>query len=329
VRRLRSVTERAPGFEDLLGASPAMQKLRDLLGRVADSDSSVMITGDSGTGKELVARAIHRRSDRRDHPFVAINCAALPEPLLESELFGHARGAFTDARVARTGLFVSARGGTLFLDEIGDLPLGLQPRLLRALQERTVRPVGGDTEVPFDARILAATNQDLEALVGERRFRQDLYYRLNVIPVRLPPLRERGNDILLLARRFIEELATRAGKAVPGLSSAAAARLLSYPWPGNVRELQNCLERAVALALFDEIGVDDLPEAVREHASLPCPAPADDPAELLTLEELERRHVLRVLASHGGNRTAAARILGLDRTTLWRKLERYGEGQRR
>jgi two-component system, NtrC family, response regulator AtoC len=323
VRRLRSASDGAPSFEGLIGSSPPMKKLYALLDRVADSDSSVMIAGESGTGKELVARAIHRRSARACRPLVAINCAAVPEALLESELFGHARGAFTDARGSRPGLFVAANGGTLFLDELGDLPLGLQPKLLRALQERRVRPLGGEAEIPFDVRVVAASNRKLESLVEQKRFREDLYYRVSVIPIELPALRARGSDILLLAQSFIAQLAARTGKPIRGISQAAAGKLLAYHWPGNVRELQNCIERAVTLALFDQIGVDDLPEKIRDHH--PSRASMDgDALGLMTLDELERRHVLRVLESSGGNRTAAARILGLDRTTLWRKLERYG-----
>ncbi|HZI08778.1 MAG TPA: sigma 54-interacting transcriptional regulator, partial [Myxococcus sp.] len=237
-------------------------------------------------------------------------------------LFGHAKGAFTDAKAARTGLFVQAHGGTLFLDEVGELPLTLQPKLLRALQERVVRPVGGDTEVPFDARIVAATNRDLELAVEEGRFREDLYYRLNVIGIELPPLRARGNDVLALSQRFIEQFAARIGKRVLGLSPAAAQRLLAYGWPGNVRELQNCIERAVALTSFEQLTVDDLPERVRSYsAPKEAPEPADV-SELVTLEELERRYIHRVLDTVGGSRTLAARILGVDRKTLYRKLER-------
>jgi two-component system response regulator HydG len=322
VRRLRMAAEPGLAFEELTGDSPPMQRLYRLIDRVADSDSSVMIAGESGTGKELVARAIHRRSARRERPFVAINCAALPEPLLESELFGHARGAFTDARGSRAGLFVSATGGTLFLDELGELPLGLQPKLLRALQERRVRPLGGEAEIPFDVRIVAATNRDLQTLIAEKRFRDDLYYRLDVIPIEMPPLRHRGNDVLLLAQRFVAQYAARAGRPIGGISGAAAAKLLAYHWPGNVRELQNWAERAVTLALFDEIGVDDLPVKIRDHAV--GPLPEDD---LVPLGEVERRYILRVLEASGGNRAAAARVLGLDRTTLWRKLEQYAASQ--
>jgi DNA-binding NtrC family response regulator len=326
VRRLRRVVDHATGFGDLVGASPAMARVYDLLSRVADSDASVLITGESGTGKELVARALHRQSARANGPFVAVDCAAVPETLLESELFGHVRGAFTDARGARTGLFVQAHDGTLFLDEIGDLPLSLQPKLLRALQERRVRPVGADREVPFDVRLVAATNRDLEAAVEERRFREDLWFRINVIHIELPPLRARGGDVLLLAQRFVAHAAERAAKRVVGIAPAAAGLLQAYPWPGNVRELQNCTERAVALTSFDQIGPDDLPDRIRAYRGSHVVVASEDPSDLAPLEEVERRYVLRVLDAVGGNKTLAARTLGLDRKTLYRKLERWGGG---
>jgi DNA-binding NtrC family response regulator len=325
VVRLRQVASR-PRRGDLLGESAAMRHVLDLVDRVGDSESSVLITGESGTGKELVARALHDTSARRDRPFVAINCAAVPETLLESELFGHARGAFTDARSARAGLFVQAGGGTLFLDEIGELPIGLQPKLLRALQERRVRPLGGDGEITVDARIIAATNRDLESAVAERAFREDLYYRINVIHIELPSLRARGGDILLLAQSFLQRCAAAAGKRIRGISPAAADRLVSYSWPGNVRELQNCIERAVALAQFDDIVVEDLPEKIRTYHHSHVVVAGQDPTELVSMEELERRYIHRVLEAAGGNKTLAARILGFDRTTLYRKLDRYGLG---
>ncbi len=325
VVRLRQVASR-PRRGDLLGESAAMRHVLDLVDRVGDSESSVLITGESGTGKELVARALHDTSARRDRPFVAINCAAVPETLLESELFGHARGAFTDARSARAGLFVQAGGGTLFLDEIGELPVGLQPKLLRALQERRVRPLGGDGEITVDARIIAATNRDLESAVAERAFREDLYYRINVIHIELPSLRARGGDILLLAQSFLQRCAAAAGKRIRGISPAAADRLVSYSWPGNVRELQNCIERAVALAQFDDIVVEDLPEKIRTYHHSHVVVAGQDPSELVSMEELERRYIHRVLEAAGGNKTLAARILGFDRTTLYRKLDRYGLG---
>jgi len=324
VRRLRQAVHEARGFEELVGSSPAMKRLYDLLERVAPSDASVLITGESGAGKELVAQALHARSRRRDGPFVAVSCAAVPETLLESELFGHVKGAFTDAYATRPGLFARASGGTLFLDEIGEMPLRLQPRLLRALQERVIRPVGGDIETPVDVRLIAATHVDLEAAVESRRFREDLYFRINVIPVEVPPLRRRGNDILLLAQRFIDECSAQAGKHVTGITSPAAEKLLGYDWPGNVRELRNCIERAVALTRFEQVTVEDLPEKVRVERRPRVLLMADDESELVSLEEIERRYILRVLEAAGGNKTSAARILGLDRKTLYRKLERWG-----
>ena len=266
VKRLRRVVRETQSFGEMLGSSPPMQQLFSLLQRVAESDASVLIHGESGTGKELVARALHRMGKRNKGPFVAINCSAVPETLLETELFGHEAGAFTDAKSARTGLFVQADGGILFLDEIGDLPLGLQPKLLRALQERTVRPVGGGRETAFDVRLVAATHRDLEADVEDGRFREDLFYRIHVLPVDVPPLRARGNDVLLLAQRFLEEFAVQAGKHVTGITSAAAAKLLAYDWPGNVRELRNYIERAVgAWAVVDKpFELEDLQVLVDE-----------------------------------------------------------------
>jgi two-component system response regulator HydG len=243
---------------------------------------------------------------------------------LESELFGHSKGAFTDARQARTGLFVQGNGGTLFLDEVAEMPLGMQPKLLRALQERRVRPVGGNTELAFDARLVTATNRDLETEVADKRFREDLYYRINVVRIEVPPLRARGNDILLLAQFFVERAAQRSGKNVVGLVSSGAEKLLSYDWPGNVRELENCMERAVALTRFDQITVEDLPEKVRNYQSSHVVVASDDPSELLPMQEVERRYIQRVLKSVSGNKTQAAKVLGFDRRTLYRKLDRYG-----
>jgi two-component system response regulator HydG len=292
--------------------------------RAAASDATVLITGESGTGKELVARALHDKGRRAGGPFVAINCGALPESLLESELFGHARGSFTDARAARAGLLLRASGGTLFLDEIGEAPAGLQTKLLRALEDRRVRPVGGDDERPFDARLVCATNRDLEADIDGGRFRADLYYRINVIPIELPPLRARGDDVLLLARRLVEQVADATGRSVTGIAAPAAEKLLAYAWPGNVRELRNCIERAVALTRFQEITVADLPEAIKDYRRSRLVLDLDDPGALMPLEEVERSYILRVLEAVQGQRTRAAQILGLDRKTLYRKLERYG-----
>jgi two-component system response regulator HydG len=322
VRRLRLAVAGASQLDGLIGDSPAMRELCDVLARIGDSDASVLVTGETGTGKELIAEALHRNGSRRTGPFVAVNCAAMPETLLESELFGHVRGAFTDAKTASPGLFVQAAGGTIFLDEIGELPIALQPKLLRALQERKVRPLGATVEVPFDVRVVAATNRDLEAAIEERLFREDLYFRINVIHVEVPPLRARGADVLLLANSFRERVAARTGKRVTGLTSAAAEKLLAYPWPGNVRELLNCMERAVALTRFDAIAPEDLPEKVRTYQSRHVVVTSNDPSELVTLEELETRYVARVLETVGGNKTLAARILGIERKTLYRKLEK-------
>jgi two-component system response regulator AtoC len=325
IKRLREVVASTRGRGDLIGASPTMQQIYTLIDQVSGTDATVLITGESGTGKEVVAREVHNRSRRKDGPFVAINCAAVPEALLESELFGHAKGAFTDAKQSRQGLFQQAHGGTLFLDEIGEMALALQPKLLRAIQERKVRPVGAETEITIDVRLIAATNRELEEMVEDKRFREDLYYRINVIHIPLPPLRARGGDVLLLAQHMLRQYAAVFDKKVLGLSPAAAERLVAYDWPGNVRELGNCLERAVALAHFEEIQVEDLPDKIRNRQTPRSQAlSGNDVPELLTLEEVERRHVLRVLEACHGNRTDAAKILGLDRKTLYRKLLRWG-----
>jgi DNA-binding NtrC family response regulator len=323
LRHLRAVVEGAP-MDGIAGNSPAIRETIDMVRRVSDSDATVLITGESGTGKELVARAVHRLSPRRAEPFVAVNCAAMPAPLLESELFGHVRGAFTDAKTARSGLFLQAGGGTIFLDEIGEMPAEMQVKLLRVLQERTIRPVGGDEEQPFHARVLAATNRNLETEVEQRRFREDLFYRINVVTLHVPPLRARSGDILLLAQHFLRRIAQRIAKPVKGFSGPAARMLLDYDWPGNVRELENCIERAVALCRLDEITVDDLPTKVQAfHVTrIVIPAgPAGSPDAMITMEEMERRYVRQVLEAVHGNKTHAARILGIDRRSLYRRLE--------
>ena len=325
--RLRKEVGAAGTANAILGSSPAIRKVIELINRLSDTDVTVLITGETGTGKELVASALHATSRRAGGPFVAINCAAMPEELLESELFGHVKGAFTDARTPRRGLFLKAQGGTLFLDEIGELPLGMQPKLLRALQERTVRPVGGEREEPYDARIITATNRDLEIEVAERRFREDLLYRINVVSIDVPPLRARENDLLALAHHFLTRFAADARKDVVGFSPPVAEKLIGYAWPGNVRELQNCIERAVAFTRFRELVVDDLPEKIRAYRSTNLTVPGVDSTELLSMEEVERRYILRVLSQVGGNKTACADIIGLDRRTLYRKLERYGVPQ--
>lgn len=323
VKSLSNAVRQPQSFDNLLGDSPVMEKLFSQLHRIAESEASLLITGESGSGKELVAKAIHNASNRSGKPLITINCAAMPGQLLESELFGHKKGAFTDARNDNAGLFLEADGGTLFLDEVGEIPLDLQPKLLRALEERCVRPIGGTTERTFDVRIIAATNRDLESAVEDGLFREDLYYRLNVIHLEIPPLRSRGTDILILAGKFIEQFSKRQSKAVTGLSDAAADKLLSYTWPGNVRELRNAMERAVALTHFDTIVPEDLPEKIRLYRNDQFLLSSSDPAELISLEEMERRYIMHVLQATGGNRTLAARIMGVDRKTLYRKLQRY------
>jgi DNA-binding NtrC family response regulator len=325
VRRLREVVASTRGRGELVGASAAMQQVFQLVDQVSATDATVLITGERGTGKQAVAREIHRRSRRAAGPFIAVDCAAIPEPRLEAELFGHAGDAAGDTGPGR-GLFREAGGGTLFMGEIGELPPALQPRLLRALQERKVRPVGADAEVAVDVRLVAATGRDLEEMVEDRRFREDLYYRINVIHVPLPPLRARGGDVLVLAAHLLRRHAAVLDRKVVGLSTAAAERMMTYDWPGNVRELESCLERAVALARFEEIQVDDLPDKIRASGRRHGPLSGTELPELLTLEEIERRHVLRVLEACGGNRTDAAKVLDLDRKTLYRKLLRWGVG---
>lgn len=324
VKRLEHAVERSQQLGPLLGQSPSMKKVFTLIEQVAAIDASVLIIGESGTGKELVAQALHQRSLRNKAPFVALSCAALPEHLLESELFGYKKGAFTDAQTSRDGLFVQAHTGTLFLDEIGDMPLSLQPKLLRALEERAVRPLGGKQEIPFDVRLISATHRDLEFAVENNEFRKDLYYRVNVVQIDLPPLRSRGSDILLLAQHFIDTYAAQMNKNVDGLSAEVANQLMNYHWPGNVRELRNCIERAVALAQYDKLTVENLPEKIRHYRASHIVIAGTDPSELVPLEEVEKRYILKVLEAVGGNRSQTAQVLGLDRKTLYRKLLRYG-----
>ncbi len=323
VRVLRRAVDKVTSFDEIRGTSPEMQRVFDRIEKAARSNVTVLITGESGTGKELVARALHKHSQRRDGPFVAVNCAAMPETLLESELFGHAKGAFTDAKIQRKGLFVQSTGGVLFLDEIGDMPVGLQVKILRALEERRVRPVGGDQEVPFDARIVSATNRDLALSVEDRTFREDLYYRLNVIQIRMPPLRDRGRDIVTLAQHFISQFSLEMDHPVKGLTTAAAERLLAYSWPGNVRELKNSMEHAVALTSCDHITVEDLPERIRRYDTSHVLVTGENASELVSMEEVERRYIARVMSAVNGNKALAARILNFDRKTLYRKLERF------
>ncbi|MDQ3364032.1 MAG: sigma-54 dependent transcriptional regulator [Myxococcota bacterium] len=322
VKRLTNARVSDAPIEGLVGDSPPIRELAHVIRRVAPNDASVLITGESGTGKELVAKALHLLNPaRREHPFVAINCGAMPASLLESELFGHLRGAFTDAKSSRDGMFVQAGRGTIMLDEIGEMPLEMQAKLLRVLQQRTVRPVGGDEEVPFEARVIAATNRDLETEVEEGRFREDLFHRINVVAISVPPLRGRAGDVLILANAFIEKAASRKCKFLQGISRRAAQLLMDYDWPGNVRELENCVERAVALSRGSEIDVDDLPAKVVEHKSTRIELSTESPAQMLTLDEMQHRYVRQVLAAVGGNKTQAAQILGIDRRSIYRRLE--------
>ena len=324
IRRLeQAYVPPAETLGSLIGTSRAMRTVYDLVRRVAHSDTTVLLSGESGTGKELVANALHEQSGRDGGNFVAINCAAVPSELLESELFGHVRGAFTDAKVDRLGLMEQARNGTLLLDEIGEMPLEMQPKLLRVLQERQVRPVGGNTCVPMTARIIAATNRDLEGEVEAKRFREDLFYRLNVVQIHIPPLRARGNDVLLLAEHFASRFASRAHKRVLAISPDAQRKLLAYDWPGNVRQLENSIERAVALTRGEQIQVEDLPEKVQSFDGWSRAAEDVDLENVLTLEQIERRQIERALRQAHGNKTRAAKALGIDRRTLYRKLDRY------
>jgi len=311
----RTGRERTSG---LVVQSVEMQQVLDLARRVAQVDSTVLITGESGVGKERVARLIHDESSRASGPFVAINCGAVPETLLESELFGHARGAFTGATQDRAGLFEAANGGTLLLDEIGEVPATMQVKLLRVLQEHEVRRVGENRGRSVNARLLAATNRDLAEEIHAARFRQDLYYRLRVIEIRVPPLRERRDDILPLARAFLETTAARTGRKATGFTPAAAHQLLRYAWPGNVRELENAVERATVLATRNRIDVDDLPQEVSLAVS-----EAFAPDEAKPLAEVERDYINAVLRASGGNRTKAAATLGIGAATLYRKLKKY------
>ncbi len=319
VARLREEVARSTRLDSLIGHSRAMQEVFALVRRVSASEASVLVTGESGTGKELIARAIHAGSPRAARPLVALNCAAIPETLLESDLFGYKRGAFTDAKADKPGLFVEAAGGSIFLDEIGELPMPLQPKLLRVLQEREIRPLGATKAEKVDVRLISATNRDLDRRLRDGRFREDLFYRLNVIHIHLPPLRDRVEDVLPLAEHFLARSASRAGKPITGFREAAKKLLLGYGWPGNVRELENVVERAVALAEDTIITADDLPPAMRDRKNQDRITTAL--AQGLTLEQLEKEYIQRVLQAEGGNKTRAAQRLGLDRKTLYRKLE--------
>jgi len=323
-RALEQVAGEPEGPGGLVARSPGMRRVVDLARRAARSEATVLVIGESGTGKERVAKLVHEESARAVGPLVAINCAALAESLLEAELFGHARGAFTGATHERVGLLEAAAGGTLFLDEIGEMPLGMQAKLLRALQEREVRRVGENHQRPIDVRVVAATNRPLAEEVAAGRFRKDLYYRLRVVELTVPPLRERREDIVPLARVFLVDAARQMGRTAPGLGAEVADQLQRYDWPGNVRELRNAMERVVALSVGARVELEDLPEDVR--VALPASSPT---GQVRTLEELEREYILAVLARNGGNRTRTAQELGIGATTLYRKLKGYEPSARR
>ncbi len=312
----------------LIGKSPPMQRLFDMIQKIAPARTSVLLIGESGTGKELLARALHELSPRNDKPFVAVNCGAIPEALLESELFGHVKGAFTGATTDKPGLFESAHGGTLLLDEVGELPLSMQVKLLRALQERRVKRVGSVSETEIDVRVVAATNRDLEAEIENGTFRQDLYYRLNVIQIRVPPLRERREDVALLVEHFIRKFAAEHGRTITGIDPDALSALLNYNFPGNVRELENLIERAITLAYGDRVTKDALPQLSGSSEPALGPPLMNLPAEGIDLEKVvsdfERTLLLKALERTGGNRTEAARVLGVTFRSLRYRLSKLG-----
>lgn len=322
-REEKAVPARDPGrSESIVGSSSEMVELFKLVSRVASTRSSVLIQGESGTGKELIARTIHLNSPRRGRPFVAVNCMSFSEGVLESELFGHVRGAFTGATDRRPGLFLQADRSTVFLDEIGDMTLSMQSKLLRVLQEQEVKPVGGTETVPVDVRVVAATHRNLDSLVRSGKFREDLFYRLNVVTLKVPPLRDRPEDIPLIASHYLTIFSEQSARMIHGFTPEAMAALRAYSWPGNVRELVNVVERAVALAPGSVVERGDLPEKLALHAPSAREPCAGSGAERLTLAEVMRRYVLRVLEEAGGNKSEAARLLGVPRRTFYRMLAR-------
>jgi DNA-binding NtrC family response regulator len=325
---LKSQLDLRFGMENIIGNDHRMRKMFDVIDSVADTRATILITGESGTGKSLIARAIHRRSSRRDKPFVEVACGSLPETLLESELFGHVAGAFTGATGSRVGKFKQADGGTIFLDEIGTASLGMQVKLLRVVQELEFEQVGGNQTFHVDTRVILATNEDLEKLVAEGRFRQDLFYRINVINIELPPLRERASDIPFLANHFLENVARDSGKQVAGFTPAALTAMQNYRWPGNVRELQNVVERAVLLGRSGQIDLDDLPKAIRGD-SVVSHTPIGERNLKDALADPERRIILDMLENNNWNRQLTAQRLGINRTTLYKKMKRLGLEERR
>jgi DNA-binding NtrC family response regulator len=322
LRRLKSAVQERYRFQNIIGKSESMRKVFEIVTHISNFSANVLIMGESGTGKELIARAIHLNGIRSDKPFVPLNCAAVPETLLESELFGYVRGAFTDARKDRRGLFQEADGGVLFLDEISEVPLSVQVKLLRVLEDKVIRPLGSNQAEVVDTRIISASNRDLEQLVKEGRFRQDLYYRLNVIRIDLPRLRDRSEDIPLLVEHFITKFANQSKRALSGIRPEAVAALMNYDWPGNIRELEHTIERAVLLGKEALIGLQDLPAHLVSTAGAAAPL-TEAVKKGYTLRDLEREYIRKVLENTAGNKTEAAKVLGVDRTTLYRKLEEY------
>lgn len=320
---LREQIDKEYNFNHIIGESSAMKNVYKMVERVSQATSNVLVTGQSGTGKELVARAIHSNSDRSKKPFLAINCGAIPENLVESELFGHKKGSFTGANADKDGVFVAAHGGTVFLDEVAEIPLNLQVNLLRVLQEREVKPVGSNQMVPFDTRIIAATNKDLEKEVEEGNFRDDLYYRLNVVEIPLPPLEQRREDIPLLAHHFLQKYNKELKHSLKGITSDAMGAMMAYQWKGQVRELENVIERAVLLSDGDFLTIDDLPASFKQSSdgeSFKMDSDKLDEA----IQVFEKHHIQSVLKRTEGNKSEAARLLGIDPSTLYRKMERLG-----
>jgi DNA-binding NtrC family response regulator len=322
VAELRKSVQNRYAFGNIIGKSAAMQKVFDVIGRIAATRTNILLVGESGTGKEMIARAIHYAGPRKDAPFVAINCGALPETLLESELFGHERGAYTGAVTRERGLLVSADTGTMFLDEIGDMPLSMQTKFLRVLEDWEVRPVGGSTVRKIDVRVVSASKTDLSKCVERGTFREDLYYRLNVVTLDLPPLRERAEDMPLLIAHLLRRAAAEQGREAPRVSREAMDAILRFPWPGNVRELEHVIERAIILAEGPEIALRDLPPHVATHAGQAATG-GDGYAATTTLEDVEKQHILRVLQHVEWKRALAADTLGINRRTLYRKIQEY------
>jgi two-component system response regulator AtoC len=323
--RLRSEIEGRHGFEQLVGTSPAFRRVIEQVGEVCGSKATVLLTGESGTGKEVVARAIHFNSPRKARPFVAVNCAAIPEGLIESELFGHVKGAFTGAVATRRGRFADADQGTIFLDEIGDMPLTVQAKILRVLQERSFEPVGSGRSERTDTRVIAATHRDLRQVVEQSGFREDLFYRLNVFPIALPALRERKEDIPALAQHFLKASTDTIGKRVVGVTPAALAAMTNYHWPGNIRELQNCVERAVIVARGSTIDIPDLPRDLFEQGAKPVKPARARPGNLdEELERLEKSFILEALRETNGVQSKAARLLGINERSLWHRVKKLG-----